>query len=57
MHKAITQYNKISGKQYTATVYRKQVFREIIDYCRSIEELNNVIVVGDLNQDITTKEV
>ena len=57
VHKAVTQCNKMKGKQNTATVYRKQIFKEVIDYCRSIKDLNDIIVAEDLNQDIVAKEV
>ena len=34
VYKAITQYNKMKGQQKTVTIYWKQVFQVILDYCR-----------------------
>ena len=57
VYKAITQYNKMREQEATATKYHKEVFQEIIDYCEKIEELNDIILAGDLNQDIASREV
>ena len=45
------------GQQAIATKYRKEVFQVIIDYYKKIEGLNDIILAGDLNQDIALREV
>ena len=57
VYKSIKQYNKMNGKQDTATIYWKQTFKEIEDYCNSIEDLNDIIIAGDINQNIAANEV
>jgi len=39
------------------TKYRKEVFREILDYKASLNNIHNVIIKGNFNQDINSSEV
>ena len=57
VYKAITQYNKMKGQQTMVTTYQKQVFQEILEYCRQIEDLNDIILAEDMNQDIAAREI
>ena len=55
--KSILQYNEIAGRIYTVTKYRKEVFREILNYKASLNNINNIIIRGNFNQDINSSKV
>jgi len=57
VYKSIIQYNKMNGIQDNATTYRKKVFKEIKEYYQKIEDLSDIILAGDINQNIAAKEV
>ena len=40
-----------------ANSYRKEIFKSIIEYAKNNIQINNIIIGGDLNQDIASKEV
>ena len=49
MSKSILQYNQIVGRIYTIIKYRKEVFREILNYKALLNDINDVIIGGDFN--------
>lgn len=51
------QYNHIDGKVKNARVYRNKIFNQIIIYIKSNPSINNIIIAGDINQDIESSEV
>ena len=54
---SITQYNQMKGKMQSATHYRKEILKGIKDYLAMIEEEYEIVIGGNLNQDIMAKEI
>ena len=51
-YKAISQYNNVNKQSYSATKYRKDIFQEIENYIQSIKELTDIVLGGNINQNI-----
>ena len=49
MSKSILQYNQIADRIHTVTNFRKEVFREILDYNALLNKIHNIIIGGDFN--------
>ena len=54
---SLTQYNRITGEEHTARIYRNQIFQEIQDYLHKINHNKEVIITGDLNQSIGHRDI
>ena len=44
---SLTQYNLIDGKMNTPTVYRKEIFNDIVYHVSRNPEINDIIITGD----------
>lgn len=53
----LTQYNVIEGNAKGATEHRKEIFKQIVTYIKSNQQIDDVILTGDLNQSIKSNEV
>ena len=51
------QHNRINGKVKIAQTCWKEVFNQIIAYFKINLSANNIIIAGDINQDIESLEV
>ena len=47
----------MDGKAKKLTQYRKEILSEIKKYVKDNEDLEEIILAGDFNQDITSNEV
>jgi len=56
-HNALVQYNTIDRKAKGVGEYHKEVLREIEQHITNQTEINNIIIMGDYNQDITSNEI
>ena len=54
---SIAQYNKKEGKIKGSNKYQKQVLNEVRDYITEQKDINNIILIGDLNQNINFNEI
>jgi len=54
---SLIQYNLIDGKMNTPTVYRKEIFNDIVYHVSSNPEINDIIIAGDYNQFLNENEV
>ena len=58
--KVYAQCNELEGKYNTTSYYRKKILKDLTEYMGESQEINNVadfIVMGDLNQDIESREI
>ena len=55
-HTSISQCNQMRGKMKTSTKCRKEMFKEIIYYIKSMKEPVDVMIGGDHDQDIESNE-
>jgi len=53
----LTQYNKVDRKAKTVAEYRKEILNQIKQYLNENTSINDVIIVGDYNQSIVSKEI
>jgi len=53
----LMQYNRMDGKVKSANKYHSETFKEIINVIKSKTEINNIILAGDINQDIAMDKV
>jgi hypothetical protein len=53
----LSQYNQREGNIGTVNKYRKEIFKSILKYIEEYQELNDIIIGGDMNQDTTLLEV
>ena len=53
----LSQYNQREGKIGTVNKYRKEIFKSILKYIEEYQELNDIIIGGDMNQDTALLEV
>ena len=53
----VAQYNEKDRKIKSANVYRKQIFTKIKQYIQNQMDINDIILLGDLNQSIYSSEV
>ena len=56
VYSCLTQYNLIDGKAKSRTEYWNEIFKEIEDFI-SKNDVNDIILAGDLNQDIASRPV
>jgi len=54
---SLTQYHLSDGKAKSSNEYRKEIFREIKHHINQNKNINDIIIAGDYNQDVTSKEV
>ena len=57
VYRSVLKYNNINRQSFGTTKYRKEIFSKIINYVQSLEGINNIILGGDLNQNIESAEV
>ena len=57
MNKAVSQYNNINKQSFSATKYRKEIFNEIVNYIQTLEGVNDIVLGGDINQNIESTKV
>ena len=57
VYSSLVQYNLIDGKAKIATQYRAEVFKEIEEYIQRNQDITDVILVGDLNQNVASTAV
>ena len=57
IYSSLAQYQLKDAKAKTAKDYRKEIFKEIKNYIRNNESINDIIIAGDYNQNINGKEV
>ena len=53
----LIQYNRMDGKVKSTNKYHSEIFKEIINVIKANSKINNVILAGDINQDIVTDKV
>ena len=53
----LTQYNLMYGKAKSPTEYQNEIFKEIKDFIKKNNNVNDIILARDLNQDITSRPV
>ena len=46
---SLTQYNLLDGEAKSTSDYRKEILKEIKDYIASNEDIDDVLLAGDLN--------
>jgi len=54
---SLTQYHLSDGKAKSSNEYRKEIFREIKHHINQNKNINDIIIAGDYNQDVTSREV
>lgn len=54
---SLTQYNLNDGQAKSTNTYRKEIFSQIKDYLKKNDDIDDVIIAGDLNQDIASNEI
>ena len=54
---SLTQYHLIDGNVKSPNEYRKEIFTEIKNHIRQNKNINDIIIAGDYNQDISSKEI
>ena len=54
---SLTQYNLLEGQARSTTHYRKEIFKQIKSYLHQHQDIDDIIITGDFNQDIRSKEV
>lgn len=52
-----SQYNEIQKRIQTTTYYRKQLLNDIAEYVHSREEFSDIVLMGDINQDLSEKRI
>ena len=57
MYYAIIQYNKIEANTKTITEHYNQIFHNIIEYVDQLEGITDIIITGNINQNISLKAV
>ena len=57
MQTSILKHNQMVGKIETATKHRKEIFKEVIYYVKSMKEPVCGVIGEDCNQDIESNEV
>lgn len=57
VYTSVSQYNEINGVIQTSTEHRKSVLIDIINYVQNQEDINDVLLVGDLNQPIYKERI
>ena len=54
---SLTQYNLLDGEAKSTSDYRKEILKEIKDYIASNEDIDDVLLAGDLNQNVASSEI
>ena len=54
---SLTQYNLLNGEAKSTTSYRKEIFNEIKEYLESNDDIDDILIAGDLNQNIASSEI
>ena len=54
---SIIQYNKVEGNVKSIVEYRTEILEDIKRYVTSMDNINNIVIVGDLNQYIRANEI
>ena len=54
---SLTQYHLRDGSAKTSNDYRKEIFKEIKHHIKQHNDINDIIIAGDYNQDISSKEI
>ena len=54
---SLTQYHLSDRKVKTSNEYRKEIFTEIKHHIKQNKDINNIIIAGDYNQDIKSREI
>ena len=54
---SLTQYNLLEGKVRSPAEYRKEIFKQIKEYLNENEDINDVLLAGDLNQNIASNKI
>ena len=57
IYNTLTQFNRIEGKVKSVQRYRNKKFLEILAYFKTNNTIDDIILAGDLDQDIRLKEV
>ena len=57
VYNSLTQYNRMDSKVKNAKWYRKEIFSQILNYLSENKYINNMIIAGDLKQDIGSTEI
>ena len=54
---SLMQYHLSDGSAKTSNDYRKEIFKEIKNHIKQHNDINDIIIAGDYNQDISSKEI
>ena len=54
---SLTQYNLKEGKAKSTNKYRKEIFAQIKSYLARNDDISDLIIAGDFNQSVASKEV
>ena len=54
---SIAQYNQMRGKVQSTTHYQKEILEDIKWYLETIENSFEIVIGGDYNQDIASKDI
>ena len=54
---SLTQYNLAEGQTKLPASYRKEILSQIRDYVHKNEDIDDIIIAGDFNQNITSSEI
>lgn len=54
---SLTQYNVVEGNAKSSGEYRKEIFKEIKQYVNQKEDIDDIIIAGDLNQNVNANEI
>ena len=54
---SLTQYNLKEGKVKSINKYRKEIFAQIKSYLARNDDISDLIIAGDFNQSVASKEV
>ena len=57
VYNTLIQYNRVEGKAKSIQKYRNEIFKEIIRHIKSIQNVNDIIIAGDINQFIGSAEI
>jgi len=54
---SLTQYHLSDGKVKSSNDYRKEIFNEIKHHINQNKDINDIIIAGDYNQDIKSRDI
>ena len=57
VYNVLTQQNSIEKNVKSAAEYRKEILMEIKQYVMQQNNISDVLIMGDQNQDVTTREI